>query len=315
MGGYVMAKSNRERVGEIMDALMTGLGPFVIAQYRARYRGKYLQEMELKLYNPPFSVSLPDEATALKDIDTQGWLRLMFHNWKEAFGDKLGHNERSYVSELMTARNKWAHQKPFTNDEAYRVADTATLLFQAVDAMKEAEAAAGHARELLRIRFEREADRSVKRAEQLSTPMDAFVRHTPVGLKPWRQVVQPHPDVRKGQYTLSEFSADLAQVVQGKASPEYGDPQEFFQRTYLTRGLQDLIVNCFLRLNGEGADPVVQLQTNFGGGKTHSLLALYHLAGGIRLREITGAEDIVGRIGAVDDFHQVPARCHRGHGL
>ena len=108
-----MAKSNRDRVGEIMDALMTGLGPFVIAQYRARYRGKYLQEMELKLYNPPFSVSLPDEATALERLDTQGLLRLMFHNWKEAFSDKLGHNERSYVSELMTARNKWAHQAAF----------------------------------------------------------------------------------------------------------------------------------------------------------------------------------------------------------
>ena len=297
-----MAKSNRERVGEIMDLLNSGLAPFVLQQYKSRYRGKYLQEMELKLYNPPFSVSLPDEKRALEELDTQAWLRLMFNNWNEAFRDKLGHNERSYVSEMMTARVKWAHQKAFTNDEAYRVADTATLLLQAVDAMKEAEAAAGHAQALLRIRFEREADKSVKQQERVSTPMDAFIRHTPVGLKPWRQVVQPHQDVRKGEFTLSEFSADLAQVAQGKATPEYGIASEFFQRTYLTRGLQDLIVNCFLRLNGEGADPVVQLQTNFGGGKTHSLLALYHLAGGIKLSEIPGAEGIVGRIGTVDDF-------------
>ena len=66
-----MAKSNRERVGEIMDLLKSGLSPFVLQQYKSRYRGKYLQEMELKLYNPPFSVSLPDEATALERLDTQ----------------------------------------------------------------------------------------------------------------------------------------------------------------------------------------------------------------------------------------------------
>ena len=275
-----MAKSNRERVGDIMDLLKSGLGPYIRSQLPPDF------ESELRAISP----------------DAHALLKLMFNHWNAHFRDKLGHNERSYVSELMTARNKWAHQEPFTNDEAYRVADTATLLLQALDAMKEAETAAEHARELLRIRFDREADRSVKQQEQLSTPTDAFARHTPVGLKPWRQVVQPHPDVRKGQFTLSEFSADLAQVAQGKASPEYGNAQEFFQRTYLTRGLKDLIVNCFLRLNGEGAGPVVQLQTNFGGGKTHSLLALYHLAGGIRLRDIAGAEDIVRRIGAVDDF-------------
>lgn len=299
-----MAKSNRDRVGSILDLLKRGLCPFVLRQYKARYRMKYLQEMELALYNPPFSVSLPDEASATEKLDAQAFLKLAFYRWKEAFSDKLGHSERSYISELMEARNKWAHQEAFTNDQAYRIVDTATLLLEAVGAANEAEAAAEHARELLRIRFEREAAKSVKAQERVATPMDASARHTPVGLKPWRQVVQPHPDVHRGEFTLSEFSADLAQVHQGLAKPEYGDAQEFFKRTFLTRGLQDLIVNCFLRLNGAGADPVVELQTNFGGGKTHSLLALYHLAGGIQLRTIPGAEDIVQRIGDVDDYIQ-----------
>lgn len=297
-----MAKSNRERVGEIIDLLKSGLAPFVLQQYKSRYRGKYLQEMELKLYNPPFSVSLPDEATALEKLDSQACFRLMFHNWNEAFRDKLGHSERSYVSILMEARNQWAHQAAFTNDDAQHIADIAKRLLQAVGAKREAEIAAAHAVELQRELLERDAAKSVRQQKREATAKDAFLRRTPVGLKPWRQVLQPHPDVRKGQYSLSEFSADLAQVAQGKATPEYGDAQEFFKRTYLTRGLQDLIVNCFLRLNGEGADPVVQLQTNFGGGKTHSLLALYHLAGGIRLRDIAGAEDIVTRIGPIDDY-------------
>ncbi len=275
-----MAKSNRERVGEIMDLLKSGLGPYIRSQLPPNF------ERELRTLT----------------LDAQALLKLMFTHWNAHFRDKLGHSERSYVSILMEARNKWAHQEAFTNDDAQHVADIAKRLLQAVGAKREAEIASAHAVELQRELLERDAAKSVRQQKREATAQDAHLRRTPVGLKPWRQVVQPHPDVRKGQYSLSEFSADLAQVAQGKATPEYGDAQEFFKRTYLTRGLQDLIVNCFLRLNGEGADPVVQLQTNFGGGKTHSLLALYHLAGGIKLRDIAGAEDIATRIGAIDDY-------------
>ena len=297
-----MAKSNRERVGEVIDALKPGLGPFVIRQYKARYRGKFLREMEMTLYNPPFSVSLPDEQSALAKVDTQGWLRLIFFKWKEAFADTLGNSERSYVSILMETRNDWAHQKPFTNDDAQHVADIARRLFVAVGAKTEAELADSHIRALRGIQADRDAGRSIRQQTAQTTAEDAAIRHTPAGLKPWREVIEPHSDVSRGRFTLSEFSADLSQVVQGKAEPEYGEPGEFFQRTYLTQGLQDLIVSCFERFNGSGGDPVVQLKTNFGGGKTHSMLAIYHLAKGIRLRDIAGAEDIVERLGEVDDY-------------
>ena len=71
---------------------------------------------------------------------------------------------------------------------------------------------------------------------------------------------------------------------------EYGKPEEFFRRTFLTEGLRDLLLNASRRLRGEGGDPVVQLQTNFGGGKTHSLIALYHLAGGYEPAKLPGVE-------------------------
>jgi hypothetical protein len=88
--------------------------------------------------------------------------------------------------------------------------------------------------------------------------------------------------VARGAFTASEFAADLHLVHTGQAtSPEYGDPVEFFTRTYLTEGLRDLLSRALRRVNGEaGASPVVNLQTNFGGGKTHSMLALYHLFSG-----------------------------------
>src|SRR5690606_11706531 len=94
-------------------------------------------------------------------------------------------------------------------------------------------------------------------------------------LKPWRQIATPHPDVASGRYPQSEFSADLFQVITSQAEKEYLDPVEFFSRTFLTEGLSALIKRAWARLAGQGGDPVVQLKTNFGGGKTHSMLALY----------------------------------------
>ena len=294
-----MAKSNRVRVGEIMDVLRDALGPYVLAQFKARYRGKYLQEMEYLLYELNRPQHLPDEAAALEKLDIQSWLNLMNRKWNEVFRDKLSQTERNYISELRDARNKWAHQNAFSNDNAYRAADTAIRLLQAIGADKQAQAANVHAQQLLRQRFDRDAQKSARQ----SAALDDVLRTTTAGLKPWRLAIQPHEDVTSGRYTQAEFALDLSDVVQGKAAPEYGDAKEFFRRTYLTTGLKDLLVTGFQRLNGQGGDPVVQLQTNFGGGKTHSMLALYHLFGGaVKLEDLPQeADDIRGRIGAVND--------------
>ena len=100
-----------------------------------------------------------------------------------------------------------------------------------------------------------------------------------MALTPWREVVTPHPDVAAGRYHQAEFAADLAEVIAGRADPEYQDPTEFFARTYLTEGMRRLLVTAVQRLAGKGGEPVVQLKTAFGGGKTHTMLALFHLLG------------------------------------
>jgi hypothetical protein len=296
-----MAKSNIDRVRETLNALKTALGPYVLREYKMRYRARqYLQEIESKLttgaYAPP---RLRDEAHALKEIDTQGWLNLMTRGWEDVFRQKLGRAERSYASELLEFRNNWGHEKPVDNDAAYRCADTAARLLDAIGAPKEAQIAKEIAQELLRLRYDSEAKKSTKGTAPLLTDLPTT---TLPGLKPWRMVVKPHPDVANGRYIQAEFAADLAQVVQGKADPEYGEAQEFFRRTYLTEGLLDLLVTGIRRLTGQGGDPVVQLQTSFGGGKTHSMLALYHLfSGKIGFSQIAGAEHILSRVGNVDD--------------
>ncbi len=97
-------------------------------------------------------------------------------------------------------------------------------------------------------------------------------------MKPWREICVPHADVLEGTFQQSEFAADITAVRDGKASREYQDAAAFFQRTFITEGMRLLLTQVAQRLNGKGGEPVIQLQTAFGGGKTHTMLAVYHLA-------------------------------------
>lgn len=99
-----------------------------------------------------------------------------------------------------------------------------------------------------------------------------------MSLKPWREIARPHKDVLEGSFKQSEFAADITQVANGTAPAEYQDAEKFFARTYITEGMRLLLISVAQRLSGQGGDPVIQLQTAFGGGKTHTLLAVYHLA-------------------------------------
>ena len=112
-------------------------------------------------------------------------------------------------------------------------------------------------------------------------------------LRPWREIVVPHKDVASGRYQQAEFAADLWQVYQNEAVSEYQHPVEFFRRTFITDGLQTLLVNALRRLSGEGGDPVIELQTNFGGGKTHSMLALWHMLSGEKPGELAGVDQVM----------------------
>lgn len=98
-----------------------------------------------------------------------------------------------------------------------------------------------------------------------------------MSLPAWWQVVTPHKDIREKSFSEAVFAADLGDVMSGTAPEEYRDPRLFFEKTYMTVGLKNLVRNVLSRLSTGQGDPVIQLQTPFGGGKTHALLTLYHL--------------------------------------
>src|SRR6056297_1546358 len=99
-----------------------------------------------------------------------------------------------------------------------------------------------------------------------------------MSLKTWKEIARPHKDVLEGTFKQSEFAADITQVATGTAPPEYQDAEKFFSRTFITEGMRLLLISVAQRLAGLGGDPVIQLQTAFGGGKTHTMLAVMHLA-------------------------------------
>ena len=120
-------------------------------------------------------------------------------------------------------------------------------------------------------------------------------------LKPWREVAIPHDDVHKGTFVRAEFAADITRVHDGTATPEYQDPVLFFQRTFITEGMGALLTSVAKRLVGKGGDPVIQLQTAFGGGKTHAMLAVMHMVGGKALKsDLAGIPRVLDAAGVVD---------------
>jgi predicted AAA+ superfamily ATPase len=284
-----MAMSNHERIGKGLEALKVGLGPYVVREMRAEYGGRWLERVGRDLDPAQLTRFRRDGATDavfVETADVDALLKLMRVYYRDVFQAKLGHDARSYVGELTGVRHNWAHQQPFSLDEASRALDTMVRLLRAVSAGEEAEEVLKHHRAVQRGLFEADQRRETRQtvSEIPSTG----------GLRPWRDVVTPHPDVMSGRYQEAEFAADLAEVLRGTAEPEYGDPVEFFRRTYLTEGMVALLANVMSRIGGAGGDPVIQLQTVFGGGKTHSMLALYHLLGGrIGLPDVPDGEKVL----------------------
>ena len=97
-------------------------------------------------------------------------------------------------------------------------------------------------------------------------------------MKAFHTIAIPHKDILEGRITMNVFAADLWEVSKNRGPDEYKNTDTFFRKTYFTEGLNNLLNVVEKRLKGKGGDPVIQIQTPFGGGKTHALIAMYHKA-------------------------------------
>ncbi len=275
-----MAITNHDRIGKALELLRDGLRPFVARELEAKH-GKYWLTTVTSSWQRELDWNENDEP----HLDAALLLRMMWDQWNLVFREPLGHSERSLVSELREVRNAWAHQNSFSGDDTYRALDSAHRLLLAISAPQAGDVEKLKL-ELLRLRFDEQV-RSEKR-KSAGTAIESVVTGN---LKPWREVVMPHTDVASGRYQQAEFAADLWQVHLGEGIGGIPGPRRILSPHLPHRELKGHTgrrAATALRPQAPGGDPVVQLQTNFGGGKTHSMLALYHLFSGSRARRTGG---------------------------
>lgn len=276
-----MAVSNRDRIDRMFQVMAPELDDYiasVIGQSAPALGAQWValvQSRDSKKGGPAANKTYDplDPQVQLRML-TEGSITASQKPGWYPFNDSLGRAGETYASELREVRNIWAHNGTFSDDDAYRALDTGERLLKLIGATEASEQVRSIRVNLRRVTADK-ADKKVLK--------DAVDNPEATGLKPWREVLQPHTDVATGNFHASEFAADLFKVANGgEVDADYADPVEFFQRTYLTQGLRDLIGRAVRRLSGDdNASPVINLQTNFGGGKTHSMLSLWHLAAGL----------------------------------
>ena len=291
-----MKETNHEIISKGFRLLLSGLAPYITKELKAEYGQDWWQEGVLNELYEDQKRDLPltsDDKTLTNSLDIHRCLLLFSEiHWQYIFRKKLSKNHRTWAKELSEFRNRLAHLagEDFSDDDTWRALDTMSRLCENIS-FENTE----NIRVLLR--YLRYGAKAVETKE--TDKKNIGVLNTKIsGLPSWRDVISPHPDVREGRYKNAEFAADLSQVIRGEGANEYRDPVEFFKRTYITEGIKGLLVQSLKRVSGQDGDPVIQLKTAFGGGKTHSMLALYHLMRGrISLEKLPELKSVLSKAG------------------
>jgi hypothetical protein len=265
-------KATLQRVQGALYHLRRGLAPFVETRMKARHGAQWLAYASRAGGGDPRAA-----------LDEYGLLKTMIDNWRDVFEDGFPRAEkqrvRNFVSTALEARNATSHLSiPLRDNEALRYLDAIDQMLRAV------KAPATEIAEAKRLYDEQRqsgfaAPAAVSAPTAPTPPVPEPLADKPgKTLRPWIDVALPHPDVLENRFKEAEFAADLFAVDSGNAEGDYATPRGFFGITFLTEGLRRVLVSALERLSQRGGDPVIGLQTAFGGGKTHTLLAVYHLA-------------------------------------
>ena len=298
--------NNHMQVSQGFRILLGALAPYIARELKTEFGDDWWKAAVIDTLYDDQKRDLPlsgEWAMLVDSLDIARCLLLFDLHWQRVFRKKLSIDHRTWAKELVGVRNKLAHLggEDFTADDTWRALDTMSRLCEQID-----PEGAEEIRVLLRTSRYGSANGSTTVTEGVTVPnaavkvkKDGILRDTPInGLPSWRDVIEPHPDVAQGRYKNAEFAADLAQVARGEGAYEYRDPVEFFARTYVTEGITGLLEQTLRRVCGLDGEPVIQLKTAFGGGKTHSMLALYHMMRGrVSIDKIPNVKPVLERAG------------------
>ena len=186
-----------------------------------------------------------------------------FHDFKKTQAWLLG---------VDVARNAAAH--PISGDLAFD--DVATYLYDMINLLRLTELP--EADDVERLRYEVMGMPSTQHAEPVTEATSPTLSKSSTGMPYWWEVCEPHDGFKNpSNIDESRFAASLGRVFAGAASAEYLDPVAFLSQTYFTENLTQMTREIASRLSGGDGASVTELQTPFGGGKTHAMLTFYHL--------------------------------------
>lgn len=290
-------RPNRAALSAALDIYRDAMRPFIVRCLK-HVPGEQVEDLIVDALGDrqanDFSANLHNNGGIEAAIDINYFPNLIGRNWRRETFSAQFNNDKSVLNQLWLitdARNKAAH--PGTEDiDAEYVRTHLYLIGDVLERINapEEKKAVEDLRAELSIGLETRPTEDTGAAPSTSSDSEQEVASVPAvkttpqpasssrNLRPWREVAPPNSDVTLGSFRDAEFAADLQQVYDGRATvTEYGNPVQFFHQTYITPSMRELLVNTLQLLGGKGGDPIVQAKTGFGGGKTHSLIALYHL--------------------------------------
>lgn len=194
--------------------------------------------------------------------------------FKDDFG-RMANRLPTWMEEIVDVRNNWAHTADIDLDDAIRTLGNMIRILH----YTKMDDIAGHIKKI-RLDFYPEKTLITENDPTIQGTSGELTGSTGKGpLLPWFMNVRPHEDIEKGYLDESVFAANLGDVALNRGKDVYLDPERFFQKTYFTAGLKNVVRQVIKGLNGNESSEnrVISLQTGFGGGKTHSLISLYHL--------------------------------------
>ena len=283
-----ISRPNRDALQKALDIYRDAMRPFLVRCLR-QVRGMNVEDViNRSLGNrraDEFERALTRSTGNVESaIDINDFPTLVSRNWhRETFETKLN-GDKTFQNQLWLitdARNHTVHAGTQDLDDDY----TRTHLFLIANVLEKIGASDGK-QVVQSIRDELFSDpialsTTASQSEEglpESEESASLPKPSTSKLAAWRDVIRPNLDVAQGNFREADFAADLQQVHNERASAAgYGNPVSFFKQTYITPGIRTLLVNTLQRLGGNGGHPVIQTKTGFGGGKTHSLIALYHL--------------------------------------
>ena len=267
-----MANNNQDLLFKAYGLFIEAFRPYVVSllmeQEGDKWPAEYIKCLSHDQVNQ-WNMGLRNGSTPETLIDFHHLKSFAIKN-KDLFKKDFGKNLSAlpnWLNEIAQLRHDVAHFKAEINeDEATKVWIHMKIIAKTIG-MPELE------EELKKIQSSNDS----KSAEVVEV-IAAQTIHTGV-LKPWFYVTQPHFDIRQGRLDESVFAANLAEVALGNGREIYKDPNTFFSKTYFTAGLKSVAKTVIKGLNGkeDAENRVISLQTGFGGGKTHTLISIYHL--------------------------------------